>query len=101
MQIYFSSSDPKGGESGIILEEIFRTTRRPENAQHSIRKIYQLLESEDIDFKKVEEKIDILKEIVDPDDPIFLQLGNYMERRNKVTSCDGLKCKNLTYILIF
>src|SRR5690625_4312248 len=86
MQIYFSSSDPKGGESGIILEEIFRTTRRPENAQHSIRKIYQLLESEDIDFKKVEEKIDKLKEIVDPDDPIFLQLGNYMERRKLVTS---------------
>lgn len=86
MQIYFSSSDPKGGESGIILEEIFRTTRRPENAQHSIRKIYQLLESEDIDFKKVEEKIDKLKEIVDPDDPIFLQLGNYMKRRKLVTS---------------
>ena len=85
-QIYFSASDPKGGESGIILEEIFGTTRRPENAQRSIKEIFRLLESEDIDFESVEEKINELKEIVDPDDPIFLQLGNYMERRKLLMS---------------
>jgi len=86
MQIYASGSDPKGGESGIILEEIFGTTRRPENAQRSIKEIFRLLESEDIDFQKVEEKIDKLKEIVDAEDPIFLQLGNYMERRKLLMS---------------
>lgn len=85
-QIYASGSDPKGGESGIILEEIFGTSRRPEKAQRSIKTIFRLLESEKINFERVEEKINELKDIVDEDDPIFLQLGNYMERRKLLMS---------------
>lgn len=78
---YPLSSSPMGGESGRILEEIFGTTRRPPRVEELISQIFEKLDSDTFDIGKINKLLHQLKKYVSEDDPIFIRIENYLERR--------------------
>lgn len=80
-EFYPLSSDPLGGESGRILEEVFDTPKRPGKVERLISEIFKHLDADFLEMKKINDLIDDLHKLVSPEDPIFIKIENYLERR--------------------
>lgn len=80
-EFYPLSSDPLGGESGRILEEVFDTPKRPEKVERLISEIFKHLDADFLEMNKINDLIDDLHKLVSPEDPIFIRIENYLERR--------------------
>lgn len=80
-ELYEVNSNPLGGDSNRILEELFETPERPDDRNNLINDIYQELESDSIKYDLVNTKLEQLKMLVSEDDPVLVKLNNYINRR--------------------
>ena len=75
------NSDPKGRDSNGILEEIFEMDKRPEEVDQLIDQLFELIASPDFSEGTVAAKLNKLRQIGSPNDPVLLRIENLIKRK--------------------
>lgn len=82
----FSAADPFGRDTNAILDEIMDTPERPAEAEELLEKTFALLVNGHTDFAGAEKNIELLKEFVTEEDPVFMRLANIIKRKKMIAA---------------